>query len=117
MRRGGVLAFFDHQVDGFGSNEFDVRAGGIEMRVVWDHVALFAGDAEEDALSGTSLMGGDDMAVAKDFLDGALEMVEAAAAGVAFVAFHDRGPLVRGHGSGAGVSEQVDQDIVCRKKK
>ena len=41
-----------------------------------------------------------------------LKRVEAAAAGVAFVAFHDRGPLVRGHGAGAGIGEQVDQDIV-----
>ena len=41
-----------------------------------------------------------------------LEAVEAAAAGVALVALHDRGPLVRGHGAGAGVGEQVDEHIV-----
>jgi len=117
MRRGGVLAFFDHQIDGLGSDEFDIGAGGVEVRVVRNDVALFAGDAEEDALGSASLMRGDDVAVAEDFLDGALEMVEAAAAGVAFIAFHHSGPLVGGHGSGAGVGEQVDKDVVSRKKK
>ena len=55
--------------------------------------------------------------VAEDFLDGIFEAVEAAAAGVAFVAFHDGGPLVRGHGAGAGIGEQVDQDIVGGQKE
>ena len=112
MRRRRVLAFFDDEIDGFGADEFDVGAGGVEVRVVGDDVALLAGHAEEDALGGASLMRGDDVAVAEDVLDGILEAVEAAAAGVAFVAFHDGGPLVGGHGSGAGVGEQVDEDIV-----
>ena len=57
-------------------------------------------------------MRGDDVPVAEDILNGILEAIEAAAAGVAFVAFHDGGPLVGGHGAGAGVGEQVDEDIV-----
>jgi hypothetical protein len=57
------------------------------------------------------------MAVAEDFLDGTLEAMEAFAAGVAFVAFHDRGPLMRGHGSGAGIGEQVDQNVGGGKKE
>ena len=80
-------------------------------------IALLAGDAEEDALGGTSLMRGDDVAVAEDILNRIPEAVEAAAAGVAFVALHDRGPLVRGHGSGAGVGEEVDEDIVGRQEE
>ena len=108
----GVVAFFDDQIDGFGADEFDVGAGGVEVGVVGNDVAFLAGHAEQDALGGASLMGGDDVTVAEDVLDGILEAVEAAAAGVAFVAFHDGGPLVRGHGAGAGVGEQVDQDIV-----
>ena len=112
MRGGGMLPFFDHQVDGFSSDEFDVRARGVEVGVVGDYVTFLAGYSEEDALGGASLMRGDDVTVTEDFLDGVLEAVEAAAAGVAFVAFHDGGPLMRGHGPGAGVGEQVDQDIV-----
>ena len=45
------------------------------------------------------------------------EAVEAAAAGIAFVAFHDGRPLMRGHGAGAGVGEQVDQDVVGGKQE
>jgi hypothetical protein len=55
--------------------------------------------------------------VAEDFLNGRLKAIEAAAAGIAFVAFHDGGPLMRGHGSGAGIGEQVDEDIVCGEKE
>ena len=112
VSRRGKLPFFDDEIDGFGADEFDVGAGGIEVRVVGDDVAFFAGHAEEDAFGGASLMRGDDVAVAEDFLDGILEAVEAAAARVAFVAFHDGGPLMRGHGTGAGVGEKVDEDIV-----
>ena len=32
MRRGGVLAFFDHQIDGLGSDEFDI--GGVVSKCV-----------------------------------------------------------------------------------
>jgi hypothetical protein len=41
-----MLAFFDHQVDGFSSDEFAVGAGGIEVRVVGDYVTFLAGYAE-----------------------------------------------------------------------
>ena len=117
MLQRGLAAFFDDQVNGLGAHEFDVGARGIEVGVVGNDVAFLAGHAEEDALGGASLMGGDDVTVAEDILNGILEAVEAAAAGVAFVAFHDGGPLVRGHGAGAGVGEQVDQDIVGGEKE
>jgi hypothetical protein len=117
MSRCGVLAFFDDEIDGLGADEFDVGAGGVEVRVVGDDVAFLAGHTEQEALGGASLMGGDDVAVSEDVLDGILEAVEAAAAGVAFVAFHDGGPLVGGHGSGAGVGEEIDEDIVGGEKE
>ena len=82
------------------------------MGVVGDDVALLAHHPEEDALGGAALVGGDDVLVAGDVLHRVAEAVEAAAAGVAFVALHDRRPLVRGHGAGAGVGEQVDQHVV-----
>ena len=112
-----MAAFFNDEVDGFGAHEFDIGAGGVEVRVVGNDVALLAGHAEEDALGGASLMRGDDVAVAKNILHRILEAIETLAAGVTFVAFHDGGPLVRGHGSSAGVGEQVDEDVVGGKKK
>ena len=57
------------------------------------------------------------MLVADDFLDGFFEVVEALAARVALVAFHDSGPLMRGHGACAGVCEQVDQNVFGGKQK
>ncbi len=74
-------------------------------------------DAEQDAFGGTALMRRDDVAVAEDVLDRVAEVVEAAAAGVALVAFHDGGPLMSRHGAGAGVGEQVDEHIVGRQEE
>ena len=110
--RRGLATFGNDQIDGFGANELHVGASRVEVRVVGDDVALPAGYAKQDALGGATLVRGDNVFVAKDVLDGIFEAVEAAAAGVAFVAFHDGRPLVGGHGAGAGVGEQVDQDIV-----
>ena len=114
---GGLAAFGGEQVDGFGAGEFDVGAGGVEVGVVGNDHALAAGDSEENALGGAALVRGDHVLVAEDVLDGVAEADEAAAAGVALVAFHDRGPLVRGHGAGAGVGEQVDEDVVGREQE
>ena len=114
---GGLTALGDEQIDGLGAHELDVGAGGVEVRIVGNDVALLAGDAKEDALGGTSLMGGDYVLVAADVLDGIAKTIEAAASGIAFVAFHDGGPLVGGHGAGAGVGEQVDEDIVGVEEK
>ena len=73
--------------------------------------------AEEDAFGGATLVRRDHVLVAEDVLHGIAEAVEAAAAGVALVAFHDGGPLMRGHGAGAGVGQQVDEDVVGREQK
>ena len=66
----GVVRFGDRQVDGLGADEFDVGARGIEVRVVGNDVARLAHDAEEDALGGAALVGGDHVAEAEDVLDG-----------------------------------------------
>ena len=112
MLNAGLAAFGDDQIDGFGADELHVGAGGIEMRVVGDDVAFLAHATEQDALGGTALVRGDDVAIAEDVLDGSAKLVEAAAAGVAFVAFHDGGPLVGGHGAGAGIGEEVDEHVI-----
>ena len=66
----GLAAFGDDEVDGFGADELDVGAGGVEVGVVGHDVALLAHAAEEDALGGAALVGGDDVLVAEDVLDG-----------------------------------------------
>src|ERR1043165_2775568 len=107
-----MVSFFDHQIDGLCTHEFDIGSRGVEVRVVGDDIAFFSGHAEQDALSRASLVVGDHVPITEAFLDGIFEVVEAFAAGVALVAFHDAGPLVRGHGASAGVGEQIDEDIV-----
>ena len=110
-----LMAFRDDEIDCLGADELDIGPRRVEVRVVGNDITFLARHAEEYALGGTPLMCGDDVTVAENILNGVLEAVEAAAARVTLVPLHDRGPLVRGHGSGAGVGEQVDQDIVGRK--
>jgi hypothetical protein len=86
------------------------------VRVVGDDVALSAGDPKQNALGGAALVRGNDVFVAENVLDGILKRSNAAA-GLAFVAFHDGRPLVGGHSAGAGVGEQVDQDIIGGRRK
>ena len=105
------------QIDGFGADKLHVGAGGVEVGVVGNDVALFAGHSEQDAFGGAALMGGNHVLVAEDVLDGVAEAIEAAASRVALIAFHDGGPLVRGHGAGARVGEQVNQNVVGRQQE
>ncbi len=113
----GLLAFGDDEVESFGAGGFHVGAGGIEVRVVGDHVAGLEHGGEEDAFGGASLVGGNDVLVAEDALHGVAEARVAAAARVALIAFHDRSPLVDGHGAGAGVGEQINEDVIGREEK
>ena len=66
---------------------------------------------EQDALGGAALVGGNHVAEAGEIVDHALQAEEALAAGVGFVAAHHGGPLLGGHGAGAGIGEQIDQDV------
>ena len=113
----GLLAFSDDEVEGFGSGGFDVGASGIEVSVVGDNVSGLEDGGEEDALGGASLVSGDDVLVAEDALHGVSETDVAAASGVTFIAFHDGSPLVGGHGSGAGVGEEIDEDVIGGHEK
>ena len=106
-----VARFRDGEIDGARAGEFHIGAGGIEVRVGGHDVAGLAHHGEEDALGGASLVGGHHVAESGERVGHALEAEEALAAGVAFVAAHDGGPLLGGHGAGAGIGEQVDQDV------
>ena len=46
MRRCGMFPFLDHKVDGLGSDEFNVGARGIEVRVVGNDIPFLAGHSE-----------------------------------------------------------------------
>ena len=108
LRVGG---FGDGQVHGARAGEFDIGAGGIEVRVAGDDVAGLAQHGEEDALRRAALVRGDHVAEAGEFIDHVLQAEETLAAGVGFVTAHHRRPLLRGHGAGAGIGQQVDQDV------
>src|SRR5512138_1884782 len=97
MRFAWFSPFSTWQVESFCSSEFDVSAGGVEMRVVRDDVSLFAHHAEENALRGASLMRRDHVPIPEDVLHGTAERVEAAAASIALIAAHNRCPLIGGH--------------------
>ena len=103
MIRLRLAAFRNNQIHGFGAGEFHVGASGIEMGVVRNQVALLAGDAKQNSLGGASLVGWDYVAITEDVLDRSAKPVEALASGVAFVRFHHRCPLMRGHRAGAGI--------------
>jgi hypothetical protein len=107
-----LASFRVKQIDGLCADELDVGAGGVEVGVVGDDVSFFAHDIEQDPLSGAALVSGDNVGVGRDVFDRVLEAMEALAAGVAFVALHDGGPLMGGHGAGAGVGQEVDEDVV-----
>ena len=105
------------QIDGFGAHEFNIGPRGIEVRVVGNHVTLLAHHAEKNPLGSAPLVGGNDVAISEDVLHRIAKAVEALAACVTFVAFHNGGPLVSGHRAGAGIGEQVDQHVGSGKKK
>src|SRR5207237_1615207 len=87
------------------------------MRVVRNDVARLTHHTEQNALGGAALMRGDYVRVAENLLHGSAKTLEAPGAGVAFVAAHDRGPLLSAHGAGAGIGKQINQDVISRQKK
>ena len=70
---------------------------------------LPAHDLEKDFLGGPTLVGGDDVLEAGELLHHFFKSVEAAGAGVGFIAVDQSGPLFCAHGGGAAVGQQVDK--------
>jgi hypothetical protein len=106
-----VVCFVDDDVVEGGAVEFLVGAGTGKVHVAGDVGARADEAAGEDVLAAAALMDGDDVFVAVVGADGLFEDVEAAGAGVGFVATHQGRPLPVGHRVGAGVGEQVDVDV------
>lgn len=117
MPAGRIQRLRDRQVHRLGAHELDVGPRGVEVGVVGHHVAPLAHHAEQDALGGPSLMGGDHVLEAEHVLHRAAEVFEARASGVAFVAQHHGGPLAGAHGRRPRIGEQVDQDPIGRQEK
>ena len=112
-----VARFGAGQVDRLGSDKFDIRPRGIEVRVVRNHVSLLAHYVKENALSCATLVRGNYMAISEDVLHRVPEVVEALAAGIALIPFHHARPLVSRHGSGSGIGKQIDENVVGRQQK
>ena len=91
--------------------KLDVGAGGIEVRVIGNGLAGPAHHREEDTLGGPPLVGRNHVAKPGQVLDRPLQPVETLAAGVGFVAAHHGRPLLGGHGAGARIRQQVDEDV------
>src|SRR5215472_3881815 len=113
----GLFGFRKREVDGGGAIKFAIGAGGIEVRVARDNVAFLAGNVEEDAFGGAPLVRGDDVAKTKNALHGFAETREAGRSGIGFIAAHHGSPLFGGHGGGAGVGQQIDEDGFGRNEK
>jgi len=99
-------------VEGDPSLELHVGARGVEVRVVGDDVAGLDGLGEENALRRPPLVRRDDVALAGEIADHGLEAFEGSRPGVRLVADHHPCPLLGRHRPGAGVGEEVDQDLV-----
>src|ERR1051326_4946010 len=82
------------------------------MRVVRDDVGLAGHHGKKDALRGAALVGRNHMLEPGEILHHALEAVETFTAGIGFIAAHHGRPLLGGHGAGAGVGQEIDQDIL-----
>src|SRR5262250_2117264 len=110
MKLSRFLGIGDWEIERLRSNVFAIGTGGVEVRVARDDVALLTHDIEEDAFGGPALMRGNDVVETEDGLHGIAETREARRAGIRFVAAHHGGPLFGGHGGGAAVGEEIDED-------
>jgi hypothetical protein len=116
-REGRLCGLGAAQIQRRGADGLEVGAGGVEMRVVRHDVAGAARGGEQDALGRAALVRGDDVAITGDLAHGRLEAEERAGPGVGFIAGHHAGPLGGGHGAGAGVGQQVDDDVLRLEEK
>src|SRR5271170_5803720 len=117
MRRRRLTSLWNYQVDSFSADELHVGASRIEVSVVGNDVPFLASHAKKNALGGASLMGGNDVFIAKDVLDRIAKAIEAAAACITLIAFHDGRPLMGRHCAGSRIGQKIDQHIVGGKKK
>ena len=109
---GGVVRLVDDDVAERAAGELLVQARRGEVHVAGDVVAVLDEDLRQDVLGAAALVGRDEVLVAVVLLDGVLERVEVARAGVRLVAEHHAGPLPVRHRARARVGEQVDVAVL-----
>src|SRR5262249_16461718 len=75
---GGFGGIYPRQIPGLASAVLDVGAGGVEGRVAWNESAGLHREVKKNPLGGPALMNRNDVAVAGQILDLALEAPEGA---------------------------------------
>ena len=112
MAQTWFAALRDGQVDRLGPGELDVGPGGVEVGVVGEDLPRTAHRGEQDPLSRAALVCGQHVPEREEVGDGIAEAVEGRRPGVRLVAPLDAGPLLGGHGPGAGVGQQIHEDVL-----
>ena len=112
VQRGRVVGLVDDDVVEGGAGQLLVEPRRREVHVAGHVVAGLDERLADEVLGAATLVGGHEVPVAVVALDGLLEVVVVAAAGVGLVAQHHAGPLAVAHGRGARVGQQVDVDVV-----
>ena len=107
-----VVTFGDNQVDGLRARVFDVGTRGVDVRVVRHRLARSADSREKNLLGGAPLVRRKDVFERKQFADAVEEAEPRRRAGLRLVAALYPGPLLCRHRAGAGVGEQVYQDVL-----
>ncbi len=108
----GTKGLVDDAVHGLSAVIEDMGPGGIEGHIEGNHVSLFDEGAENHVLRRPSLVGGNDVIEAENFLYRGLEVEETVRSCIGFVSHQKSSPLVLAHGAGAGIGEKVDVDIL-----
>ena len=106
------MTFVDNDIHKGAASQFLMQAGGCEVHVARDIIALVDGGLADEVLCTAPLVGGNDILIAVIVLDGLFEMVKISAAGVSLIPQHDASPLAVAHGACSAVCEQVDVDIL-----
>ncbi len=73
-----VMAFGTQDIAGLGVLVFDIRPGGVEVRIVGDDIPGIHRRREENALGGAPLVRGDDVAETGEIANNSFEALEGA---------------------------------------
>ena len=112
-----VVGLVDDHVVERRPGELLVEAGRREVHVPGHVVAGLDERLADEVLGAAALVGGHDVAVAVEALDGRLEVVVVAAPRVGLVAEHHPGPLAVAHRRRARVGQQVDVDVLAAEQE
>jgi hypothetical protein len=91
--------------------DFNVGAGGIEMRIAWNKLPGTANNGKKYFFGGTALVGWDNMLKRHQVSHSRFKPFKRRTSGVRFIALHNRTPLTGAHAAGARVGEQIDNNI------